>query len=129
MSKSGLPNNQKLSGPRPARAPEIIPTTEPDPPVAPAGGEQRRGAPPRKGGKRVPGDKQQSTVYLITTVMEEAKNAAQALLSTPGAPNGYSDLVNQAIEEKVARLQEEFHRGKPFPPRFGELPRGPALSG
>jgi hypothetical protein len=128
-TKSGLPSNQKqgnakLSGPRAARAPEIIPTTAPAtaPPTAPATAPP---ATPRKGGKRVPATKTQSTVYLLTDIMEEAKNAAYALLSTPAAPNGYSDLVNQAIEEKVAGLQDEFNQGKPFPPRGGALPTGP----
>ncbi len=67
----------------------------------------------------------QLTAYIPADVRAEARGAAKVLMGAVEGPNNLSELVAEAIEEKIERLREEFNGGRPFEPAQGPLPSGP----
>jgi len=75
--------------------------------------------------KRIPEGKVQLTAYIPADVRAEARGAAKVLMGAVEGPNNLSELVAEAIEEKLERLRKEFNGGRPFEPAQGPLPSGP----
>lgn len=75
--------------------------------------------------KRIPEGKVQLTAYIPVDVRAEARGAAKVLMGAVEGPNNLSELVAEAIEEKLERLRKEFNGGRPFEPAQGSLPSGP----
>ncbi|MFD5086699.1 hypothetical protein ACFWOG_29185 [Kitasatospora sp. NPDC058406] len=88
--------------------------TEP-PPAAPAEvkAEAKAGPVPRG---QVAG-KEKVQPYITTAVAEAARNAVVATTPYEGGYQSLSDLIEDAIVEKVAKLQRTFNEGNPFPER------------
>ncbi|MET9403626.1 hypothetical protein [Kitasatospora sp. NPDC002965] len=55
--------------------------------------------------------------YITTAVAEAARNAVVATTPYEGGYQSLSDLIEDAIVEKVAKLQRTFNEGNPFPER------------
>lgn len=79
----------------------------------------------RRSTKRVPEDKQQLSVYLPIETFAEVRGAAKRLMGLTEGPNTLSELVNEAIVEKLARLRRDLNGGDEFPPFLDKLPTGP----
>lgn len=71
--------------------------------------------------------KTKRTFYFYTETSERLLNAAEALMATPGAPRGPSDLAAEAVERYVDYLEFTFNDGQPFAQRSGPLQRGPRI--
>ncbi|MDV7354658.1 hypothetical protein R4282_16815 [Rhodococcus oxybenzonivorans] len=85
-------------------------------PVAP--GEEKKTT------KRAPADKKQESVYIKRAKVEDGKNAVAAIGHIAGAPNSWSNLVDEALAHYLAVLARKYNNGEPFPPRNAELVRG-----
>lgn len=79
------------------------------------------------GTKRIPTEKVQISVYVPTEVAEAARDAVIATTSYSRGYRSLSDLVAEAIAEKLARLERQFNNGRPFPGRSHELHAGRPL--
>jgi len=62
--------------------------------------------------------------YITTDVAEAARNAVVATTPHEGGYQSLSDLIEDAIREKVARLERKFNEGRPFPRRPRKLKTG-----
>ncbi|MEE1824355.1 hypothetical protein PUR61_19560 [Streptomyces sp. BE20] len=87
--------------------------TEP-PPAAPAAPAEAKAGPVPRG--QVAG-KEKVQPYITTAVAEAARNAVVATTPYEGGYQSLSDLIEDAIVEKVAKLQRTFNEGNPFPER------------
>ncbi|MCQ4120726.1 hypothetical protein [Rhodococcus tibetensis] len=82
----------------------------------------------KKTTKRVPADKKQESVYINRDKVENGKNAVAAIGHIAGAPNSWSNLVDEALAHYFAVLERKYNNGEPFPPRNAELVRGPRIN-
>lgn len=73
------------------------------------------------------GGKVQLTVYVPEQVAEAARNAVVATSSYRRGYRSLSNLVADAISEKVGQLSKQFNNGNPFPIRATELRPGRPL--
>jgi len=126
--RSGLTGSSPAH-PAPASTP--VPETTTDDPAGPGasagagGGRALTKRPPRaQSTKRIPEGKVQFTVYVPTDTRAEARGAAKVLMAAVEGPNSLSELVAEAIEEKLERLRNEFNGGQPFAAVEGNLPTG-----
>lgn len=71
--------------------------------------------------------KTKRTFYFYVETSERLLNAAEALMATPGAPRGPSDLAAEAVERYVDYLEATHNEGRPFAQRSGPLQRGPRV--
>ncbi|WP_308115835.1 hypothetical protein [Rhodococcus sp. BP-241] len=71
--------------------------------------------------------KTKRTFYFYVETSERLLNAAEALMATPGAPRGPSDLAAEAVERYVDYLEATHNNGQPFAQRSGPLQRGPRI--
>jgi hypothetical protein len=71
--------------------------------------------------------KTKRTFYFYVETSERLLNAAEALMATPGAPRGPSDLAAEAVERYVDYLEATHNDGRPFAQRSGPLQRGPRI--
>lgn len=71
--------------------------------------------------------KTKRTFYFYVETSERLLNAAEALMATPGAPRGPSDLAAEAVERYVDYLEATHNGGQPFAQRSGPLQRGPRI--
>ena len=124
------PRKSGLGGRSPALPPQ--PNLEDTTPDAGAGATDlasARALTPRplraRSTKRIPEGKVQLTAYIPVDVRTEARGAAKVLMGAVEGPNNLSELVAEAIEEKLERLRKEFNGGRPFEPVQGPLPSGP----
>lgn len=97
-------------------------------------GDKREQQPPREQRERLPQrDKREHreqrerklrfTVHLPESLIEEARNAV-VFLSGPPARLTVAALVEAALRKELRRLERDFHGGKAFPLRVGELRGG-----
>lgn len=63
------------------------------------------------------------TAHVPSDLLERARDAVVAL-SGPPLRLTLASLVEDAMERELERLQKERNKGKPFPPRGGELRGG-----
>ncbi|WAM15073.1 hypothetical protein [Rhodococcus sp. JS3073] len=82
----------------------------------------------KKTTKRVPADKKQESVCINRAKVENGKNAVAAIGHIAGAPNSWSNLVDEALAHYLAVLERKYNNGEPFPPRNAELVRGPHVN-
>jgi hypothetical protein len=85
-------------------------------------GAHRRAS--KAGRKQVPADMVQLSVYVPRDLADAARNAVIATTPYPGGYRRLSALVTDALAERLARLQDQFNDGAPFPQRADALPRG-----
>ena len=124
------PRRSALSGRSPVDPPTAGTDTTAEAPVAGETPAQRRER--RARGQRAPvtatpkvvTGKVQWTNYIDSGIREDARNAVAALAATPGGPASLAELVENAIEREVARLEKEFNHSEPFPTRSREMRRG-----
>jgi len=124
------PRRSALSG----RSPVDPPTADTDTTtgVAEAGETPAQRRERRARGQRAPAPatpkvvtgKVQWTNYIDSGIREDARNAVAALAATPGGPASLSELVENAIEREVGRLEKEFNHSEPFPTRSREMRPG-----
>ncbi|MFD9666590.1 hypothetical protein ACFWAY_34075 [Rhodococcus sp. NPDC059968] len=74
--------------------------------------------------RRVPADTKQELVYITRAKVEDGLNAVAAIGHIAGAPDSWSDLVDEALAHYLAVLEREYNDGEPFPPRNAGLVRG-----
>jgi post-segregation antitoxin (ccd killing protein) len=67
--------------------------------------------------------KVRATVYISPELLNRARNAAFHLAGFP-ARLTLTKLVEQALASELARLQERFNQGEPFPQRGEDLRGG-----
>lgn len=77
---------------------------------------------------RVPADKTLESVYINRAKVEGGKNAVAAIGHIAGAPDSWSDLVDEALARYLAVLEREYNDGEPFPPRNAERVRGSRIN-
>jgi len=82
----------------------------------------------RKTTTRVPADKKQEPVSINRAKVENGKNAVAAIGHIAGAPNSWSNLVDEALAHYLAVLEREYNDGEPFPQRNAERVRGPRIN-
>ncbi|MDT2005031.1 hypothetical protein FXW78_10490 [Rhodococcus opacus] len=82
----------------------------------------------KKTTKRIPADKKQESVYINRAKVENGKNAVAAIGHIAGAPNSWSNLVDEALAHYLAVLERKYNNGEPFPSRNAELVRGPRIN-
>ncbi|MFW2243234.1 hypothetical protein ACVH9Z_11265 [Rhodococcus opacus] len=82
----------------------------------------------KKTTKRVPADKKQVSVYINSAKVENGKNAIAAIGHIAGAPNSWSNLVDEALDQYLAVLERRYNSGEPFPPRNAEFVRGSRIN-
>ena len=66
---------------------------------------------------RLGSDKVQLSIYVSRDIADAARNA---VIATTAYNRGYvslSELVAEAIAEKIAKLEKQFNNGRPFPAR------------
>lgn len=76
---------------------------------------------------RLGSDKVQLSIYVSRDIADAARNA---VIATTAYNRGYvslSELVAEAIAEKIAKLEKQFNNGRPFPARVRELHPGRPL--
>lgn len=73
---------------------------------------------------RVSADKTLESVCLNRAKVEGGKNAVAAIGHIAGAPDSWSDLVDEALARYLAVLEREYNDGEPFPPRNADRVRG-----
>jgi hypothetical protein len=64
-----------------------------------------------------------STVYLPQVLIDEAKDAVDAL-SGPPLRLTYSSFAREAFRREIDRLKKAHHNGQPFPARSGPMKEG-----
>jgi hypothetical protein len=64
-----------------------------------------------------------STVYLPQALIDEAKDAVDAL-SGPPLRLTYSSFAREAFRREIERLKKAHHNGQPFPARSGPMKEG-----
>jgi hypothetical protein len=89
------------------------PPADPTPPETPPPAQPPAAAVPRG---QVAG-KEKLQPYISIPVAEAARNAVVATTPFEGGYQSISDLIEDAIREKVQRLQRKFNNGDPFPER------------
>jgi hypothetical protein len=107
------PGVDEADGDQPGRATAAAPAPDAAPAARPAGR-----------GKRIASDKVQITAYIPRDVAEAARDAVIATTPYRNGYRGLSDLIADAVGEKVQRLSRQFNGSRPFPPRDVELRRG-----
>ena len=68
-------------------------------------------------------EKIKASFYVPSALVEECRDAV-AFLAGPPLHLSLSQLVEEAIREKLDRLKVEQHSGKPFPPHRGKVRAG-----
>ena len=81
----------------------------------------------KKTTRRVPADKKQESVLINRAKVENGKNAVAAIGHIAGAPNSWSNLVDEALAHYLTVLEREYNNGEPFPPRNAERVRRPRI--
>ena len=84
----------------------------------------RLGAPPAP----TPASKTKHTIYLQRETGEALKDAVIALATTPGAPVGLSEFVDEAVLQHIDRMATAHNEGQPFPPRHRDPRPGRPLT-
>ena len=82
----------------------------------------------KKTTKRAPADRKQESVYIKRAKVEDGKNAVAAIGHIAGAPNSWSNLVDEALAHYLTVLEREYNNGEPFPPRTAERVRRPRIN-
>ncbi|MFE5700672.1 hypothetical protein CJ179_11335 [Rhodococcus sp. ACS1] len=75
--------------------------------------------------KRAPAGKKQVSVSIETARVEHGKDAVAAIGHIAGAPQSWSDLVDEALTHYLAVLERRYNNCEPFPPRNAETVRRP----
>lgn len=73
--------------------------------------------------RRAPMEKIKASFYVSSALVDECRDAV-AFLAGPPLHLSLSQLVEEALREKLARLKEEFSDGQPFPPHRGKVRAG-----
>ncbi|WP_029538544.1 MULTISPECIES: hypothetical protein [unclassified Rhodococcus (in: high G+C Gram-positive bacteria)] len=76
----------------------------------------------------VPVDTNQEMVYLTRAKVEDGMNAVAAIGHIAGAPDSWSNLIDEALAHYLAVLERKYNDGEPFPPRNTEVVRGPSIN-
>ncbi len=97
--------------------------TDPLDALVPATKNQRRrsGNAPQAPTKVAP--RLRATFQLPHALLERLRSTAY-WLSGPPARLSLTRIVESGLVEELARLERQYHKGKPFPPRDGELRGG-----
>jgi len=93
--------------------------------------DRNQDAPPHKrdaNSKRIAVGKVQITAYVPRDVAEAARDAVVATTPYRNGYRGLSELVTDAVAEKIERLQRQFNSARPFPPRQVNLRPGRRMS-
>jgi len=88
--------------------------TDPEPADPPKRTAKKAATPVPRG--QVAG-KEKLQPYVSIEIAEAARNAVVATTPYEGGYQSISDLIEDAIAEKVQRLQRKFNNGEPFPTR------------
>ena len=100
-------------------APEAA-ISPPDEEPASDNGSHRRSTPTAQTRKKV-----RATFHVYEDTLDQAKNAVVTLMGPPLFLT-LSDLLDEALREKVVELQNAHNNGQPFPSRGGNLQQRPA---
>ena len=122
--KSSLSNESAFTPPPVAEAPQEVPAAAPAP-SAPAEASQGRTAP--QGGAQTASDKKMPPKISIYQHPDDSGRTRAAVLALQRyeGKTTLTSFANDAIMEKVARVEEQYNGGKPFEPiGTGELPVG-----
>jgi hypothetical protein len=98
-------------------APEAA-LSPPDEESTSSNGARRRSPPAAQARKKV-----RATFHVNEDTLDQAKNAVVMLMGPPLFLT-LSDLLDEALREKVVELQNAHNNGKPFPSRGGNLRGG-----
>ncbi|MEU2740949.1 hypothetical protein OG762_52260 (plasmid) [Streptomyces sp. NBC_01136] len=104
-SPDELDEPEATSGRKPPTPPE---TEKPEAKKTPAAAPVPRG--------QVAG-KEKLQPYITKDVAEAARDAVVWTTPHEGGYQSLSELIEDAIKEKVAKLQRKYNNGEPFPPR------------
>lgn len=85
--------------------------------------------PANRSTKRLAAGKVQITAYVPAEVAEAARDAVIATTSYRRGYRSLSDLVADALSDKVAQLSKQFNNGKEFPSRKADLRPGRPIGG
>ncbi|MFE7194510.1 hypothetical protein [Kitasatospora sp. NPDC057541] len=96
-----------------SRKPE--PTPEPTP--APAATKAKAEPAPEPVPRGQVAGKEKLQPYITKAVAEAARNAVVATTPYEGGYHSLSDLIEDAIKEKLTKLQRKFNNGQPFAQR------------
>jgi hypothetical protein len=77
---------------------------------------------------RVPVDTKQEMVYITRAKVEDGMNAVAAIGHIAGAPDSWSNLIDEALAYYLAVLECKYNDGEPFPHRNAERVRGPRIN-
>ncbi|MBY3985604.1 hypothetical protein HQO84_01400 [Rhodococcus fascians] len=110
---------------RPERLKSSLGNSSPLDPVSELASSTAAAAPALPAGDKP--TKTKRTFYFYVETSERLLNAAEALMATPGAPRGPSDLAAEAVERYVDYLEATHNEGRPFAQRSGPLQRGPRV--
>jgi hypothetical protein len=102
-------------------APEAALSPPPDEEPASNDGPRRRSTPTARTRKKV-----RATFHVYEDTLDQAKNAVVMLMGPPLFLT-LSDLLDEALREKVVELQNAHNNGQPFPSRGGNLRGGRPL--
>ena len=78
--------------------------------------------------RRVAADKRQESVSITRAKAENGKNAVAAIGHITGAPDSWTNLVDEALTHYLTVLERRYNNGEPFPPRGAELARGSRIT-
>jgi len=70
--------------------------------------------------------KKELNTKLRADVVDRLKNTAAALIAAPTSLR-MANIIEQALERELKRLEKEHNQGKRFPPRSGHLPTGRSI--
>ncbi|MBC2643107.1 MULTISPECIES: hypothetical protein [unclassified Rhodococcus (in: high G+C Gram-positive bacteria)] len=82
----------------------------------------------KKTTRRIAADKRQESVSITRAKAENGKNAVAAIGHIAGAPDSWTNLVDEALTHYLAVLERRYNNGEPFPPRGAALARGPRIT-
>jgi hypothetical protein len=68
--------------------------------------------------------KQRTTLYIETELVDEARGALVSLGFDGRGPASLSEMFNGALRREIVRLRRQFNEGEPFAPYRRGLPGG-----
>lgn len=66
------------------------------------------------------GQTKRHAFYIDVDVLDRLRSADHWMPGAPEVPRGISALANEALRRYVEHLEDEYNRGKPFPPVPGK---------
>lgn len=91
--------------------------------------ERPAGQATNRSSKRLAQGKVQITAYVPAEIAESARDAVIATTSYRRGYRSLSDLVADAVADKVEQLAKQFNNGKQFPSRKANLRPGRPIGG